>query len=291
MVSGSGNLLKARGPAPAPPFRFIREDRGGTTPKVLVRDARGAVWNVKFGKEVHAEVFATRLVSALGYFTDVTHYVDSGRITGVQGLKRAAKHIDANGRFQSARFEHRNPSLHFLEEGAWTWKENPFTGTREFNGLKILVMLLSNWDNKDASNPTSNTGILERGYGARREQIYYVTDWGGSMGRWGNVCFRNKWDCDHFADQSRKFIKKIDDDGEVKFGFSTGNHSGDFKDGITTADVKWVARRLNRITDSQLRAALRESGATAHEAEHFTRALRVRIRQLEKVAAIPSVSD
>jgi hypothetical protein len=146
-------------------------------------------------------------------------------------------------------------------------------------------MLLSNWDNKDASDRTSNTGILEGGSGERYRRIYYVTDWGGSMGKWGRTFFHSKWDCEDFGGQTDRIIKKIDDDGEVKFGFSTGNHGGDFKDDITTADVKWLLRRLNGITDPQLRTALRRSGATDHEAQHFTRALRARIMQMEKVVS------
>src|SRR5215469_5128635 len=47
---------------PKPPFRFVREDPRGTQPKVFVRDAEGATWNVKFGYEVHPESFCWRLV-------------------------------------------------------------------------------------------------------------------------------------------------------------------------------------------------------------------------------------
>jgi hypothetical protein len=285
LTTRPGNLLKARGPFPKAPFRFVEEDKNGSTPKVVVRDARGATWSVKFGEEVKAEVFATRFVAALGYYSDVSHYVPNGRILGAHGLKRADKYIDARGRFRGARFEYRNPSARFVENAGWTWKENPFTGSREFDGLKILVMLLSNWDNKDASDRTSNTGILERRAGRSRQRIYYVTDWGGAMGRWGHLFFRSKWDCDGFADQSEDFIKAIDD-GEVKFGFGTGNHGGDFKERISAADVAWVSQRFRGITDSQLRIALRQSGANAHEAAHFTRALRLRMKQMEAIATM-----
>jgi hypothetical protein len=285
VVDHPGNLLKARSPLPRPPFRFIREDGRGTSPKVLVRDVRGALWEVKFGKEVKTEVFATRFASALGYYSDVTHYVARGRILRAHRLKRAAKHIDERGWFRSARFEYRDPSVRFLKDGAWTWRNNPFIGTRQFNGMKVLVMLLSNWDNKDASDRSSNVGIVERRRGQQTERIYYVMDWGGSMGKWGRKFFHNKWDCENFAGQSDHFIEKIDDDGDVKFGFSTGYHGSDFKDDIRIDDVRWLAQRLRRITDSQLRTALRKSGATPHEAHHFTRALRDRLKQIELVAA------
>src|SRR5579871_2683268 len=53
--------------APKPPFEFIEEDFHGTNPKIKVRDAAGARWTAKFGSENHADVFATRLLYALGY--------------------------------------------------------------------------------------------------------------------------------------------------------------------------------------------------------------------------------
>jgi hypothetical protein len=280
LVSPPGNLLKARAPLPKAPFRLVKEDLEGRSPKVLVSDARGAVWQVKFGDEVKAEVFATKLVSALGYYSDVTHYVESGRILGASQLKRAGKHIGVTGEFQDASFEYRDPSLQFLDR-AWRWKNNPFVGSRPFNGLKVVVMLLSNWDNKDASASRPNTGILERRRSGGRDWIYYVTDWGGSMGRWGRKFFHNKWDCDGFAEQSSGFIRNVERDAEVEFGFSTGNHGGDFKDGIEVGDIQWLVRRLEQITDSQLQTALRQSGATDHEARHFTSALRLRISQME----------
>ena len=51
---------------------------------------------------------------------------------------------------------------HFDAHG-WAWHDNPFVGTPELNGLKILMMLMSNWDNKDVRDVArgSNTAIFE----------------------------------------------------------------------------------------------------------------------------------
>jgi hypothetical protein len=274
-------LAAARVPAPAPPFRFLAEDGSGHSAKVTVRDARGRTWAVKFGPEVHAETFATRLVWALGYYTDATWHVRSGRIAGARGLQRAGQHIDARGRFRDGRFEYRDPSCRLA--GEWSWEQNPFAGTPELNGLKIVAMLLSNWDHKDTRDPESNNGILECGRGSAARRIYAVTDWGGSMGKWGRKFFHNKWDCEGFARQTPEFIKGVKD-GEVEFGFSSGRRAGEFKESITLEHVRWLAPRLGRITDAQLRAALRASGATPHETAHFTGALRARITALQRIA-------
>src|SRR5690242_17303633 len=51
---------------PKAPYTFVREDPSGTQPKLFVRDAAGATWNVKFGYEVHNESFCWRIVQQCG---------------------------------------------------------------------------------------------------------------------------------------------------------------------------------------------------------------------------------
>src|SRR5262245_65203330 len=72
--------------APKPPFTFIEESASGTNPKVKVKDANGAEWTAKFGTEVNAETFATRIAWAAGYFVDPAYFVPSGKIEGVGPL-------------------------------------------------------------------------------------------------------------------------------------------------------------------------------------------------------------
>lgn len=63
---GSGHETRA----PQGPFTFVEEDTTGTNPKITVKDARGATWDMTFDEEVHAEVAANRIVWALGYFVE-----------------------------------------------------------------------------------------------------------------------------------------------------------------------------------------------------------------------------
>ena len=42
------------------------------------------------------------------------------------------------------------------KNGTWKWKDNPFTGTREFNGLRVMMALINNWDLKDVNNSFTN---------------------------------------------------------------------------------------------------------------------------------------
>ena len=126
-------------------------------------------------------------------------------------------------------------------------------------------MLLADWDTKDRRDVArgSNTAIFEHRVGRwRREARYLITDWGGSMGRWGgNVVTRGRWDPQGFAAQTPEFVTGSDDDA-VRFGYS-GQRTADVAAGISIGDVRWLCRYLGRITDAQLRDALKASGATA----------------------------
>jgi hypothetical protein len=269
-----------RARAPRPPFTFISEDTSGSTPKVTVRDARNARWTVKWGEEARPEVFASRLAWATGYYAEPTYFVPRGRIRGARKLARADQHIAKNGLFRNARFELRDPAAKFRHDIGWSWEKNPFRGTHQLNGLKIIVMLTSNWDNKDGRDATSNTGILEHRVNGRPRWTLLVTDWGATMGQWGGFFTREKWDCDEYREQTADFVRI--DDGELEWGFR-GQHDGNFKDDLTVADVRWIMQYLGRITNSQLRAGLRAAGASPHEVNCFTRSVRARIEMLRRV--------
>src|SRR5690349_16675848 len=94
-----------RGLRPVAPFRFLREMTGGTSPKVEVRDARGLTWRVKFGGEVHADVFSSRIAWACGYYADPIFYIPGGVIEGAPRLNRGHRALKGDGRFSKASFE------------------------------------------------------------------------------------------------------------------------------------------------------------------------------------------
>src|SRR3954465_7066145 len=266
--------------APQPPFEFVEEHASGSQPCVSARDGSGRRWRIKWGNEVRSESFAVRLVWGCGYFAETTYFVEAGEIAGSGDLQRARTCIDAQGRFRDARFELDERDVRKLfEEHSWAWNDNPFVGTRELHGLKILVMLLSNWDTKDRRDVArgSNTAIFEHRVSRwRREARYLITDWGGSMGRWGsNVVTRGRWDVDGFEAQTPQFVTGIKN-GYVQFGY-VGQRTADVAEGIRIEHARWVARRAGRISEAQLVDGLLASGATREEADRFARAIRQRI--------------
>jgi len=276
--------------APAEPFHFVEEHDTGSQPCVSIRDARGREWRAKWGQEVHTEVFGTRLAWALGFFAEPTYFISAGVINDARGLRRAAECIDERGRFQDARFELSESGVtkHFDAHG-WAWHDNPFAGTHELNGLKILMMLLSNWDNKDVRDVArgSNTAIFEY---PPDEARYLIIDWGAALGAWGNnVLKRGRWDPDAFASQTPHFITGVDN-GLVQWGYQ-GQRTADLVEHITLDDVRWFDQRAQAISDEHLRAALTASGATVDERDRFTAALRDRLDQLHHVATAAAVPE
>src|ERR1044071_7522909 len=116
---------------------FIKEEKGGYSKKYRVRDAAGREWVAKVGKEAQSETAAVRLLWGVGYVTEVNYLVPSVTIPG-------------KGTFQNVRFEARPDGWKRLDE--WKWNRNPFMGSSELQGLKIMMALINNWDLKDSNN-------------------------------------------------------------------------------------------------------------------------------------------
>jgi len=271
--------------APEPPFRFVAEHATGSNPCLSVRDARDRTWRIKWGDEVRSETFATRLAWAAGYYVENAYFVPEGHIEALGELGRARTCVAEDCTFKDARFELDEAGVRKLfDEHGWSWDDNPFAGTKHLAGLKVMLMLTSNWDNKDVRDVArgSNTAVFEhRLADGEIEARYLIIDWGASMGRWGSPLDRTKWDAEGFEAQTPSFVTGVSD-GVVSFAY-VGQRTDDAREGIKVSDVRWLYGYLGRITDSQLREGLAVSGATPEEAEQFTRAIRGRLEQLRRV--------
>jgi hypothetical protein len=265
---------------PKPPLTFLREDMSGTQPKLFVKDANGATWNVKFGYEVHPESFCWRVVRACGYFAEPSFFVASGKFEGFQSMKRKDPSLHEDGSFTNARFQYRDPDLKFLNDKNWLFDAPPYGGTKELSGLKILIMLFSNWDNKDARVGAGgpNTAIFELKKSYSTRTIYAFTDWGAGMGSDLGPRERSIWRCGAFLGQSAHWVERSGK-GSLIFHYD-GNISEGFRTGIPAAHAAWFIQYLGAITDAQLHAAFLASGASEADAVCFTKALRERIEEL-----------
>jgi hypothetical protein len=257
--------------APKPPFAFVEHRGGGTQPKLVVADAAGVTWDVKFGEEVHPEIAASRLVWALGYYVDELYYVGEGVIGGLDDPGRARDHVDASGRFRHARFERRQEQHHPVDRG-WSFAANPFVGTRELSGLKILMTLVSNWDIEGERN---NRVVEVRRPGDEPYRQYFVGDLGATFGRMGRrLTNHSKWNLEDYRREG--FIDGIEED-EVEFDFD-GLEGG--MDEVPRDHARWFADLLGQLTPAQVRQAFEAAGATSDEVEGFSQVVLTRIATL-----------
>jgi hypothetical protein len=261
----SRNLLLGPGGARMRPnlrrITFIEEERGGFSTKYRVRDAAGRVWVAKIGKEAQSETASTRLLWAAGYMTETTYLVP--RVT-----------IPGKGVFRNVRFEARPAGVKRLDE--WEWERNPFVGTRELQGLKVLMVLLNNWDTKDENNVLL---AVPTRYGT--ELRYTISDLGatlGDTGKWPLLWRFTRSRNDPEGFRGDKLIDEIKEDGRVDFEFS-GKKRGIYNN-ITVEQASWIGKLLSRLSDGQLRDAFRAANYTPAEVRTLSRAVRARINEL-----------
>lgn len=254
---------------------FLKDEKGGYSRKFRIRDASGNEWVAKVGKEAQSETAAVRLLWAAGYETEINYLVP--RLT-----------IPGRGTFQNVRLEARPDSLKRLDE--WKWKENPFVGTREFQGLKVLMLLLSNWDIKDSNNQI----IAEKG----SDKLHYIiSDLGATFGKTGSLPFfwRITRSRNNPKDYKKgKFVKDVDGNFvDFKYG---GRQREIFND-ISVSDAKWVGRLLGQLSPAQVRDAFRAANYSPADQAIMTNAVLARIGQLKRLpnvgtlAQAPSVSN
>jgi hypothetical protein len=270
--------------APNGTFTFIKEDLNGTNPKFDVVDEKGMKWKVKLGLEARPESLASRIVWAVGYSTNEDYFVPEITVHGMPAhLHRGQKLVNADGSMHSVRLK-RDPKGD-KKIGIWSWRDDPFVGTRELSGLKVMMALLNNWDLKDENNAV---------YTEDGERVYLVSDLGASLGSAGRAWPRANAKDNLDSYRHSRFIRKVTSgfvDFEVParpaiiyvFSFkeyiervrleSIGRH-------VPREDVRWISHLLSRLSTDQIQDAFRASGYSAQETEQFSDILKQRIAAL-----------
>jgi hypothetical protein len=280
------------GHQPAGVFTFVGEDLDGSNPKFKVRDDTGMKWKIKLGAEARPETVASRLVWAVGYSADEDYFLREVPVRGMPlHVHRGQRLVGANGVMRNVRLK-REPDDR-KKIGNWRWRENPFTGTRELNGLRVLMAVINNYDLKDVNNaifePRHDTAVAD-------ELVYEVSDLGSSFGSAGLE--RTDQSKGNLQTYSRtQFIKKVTPD-EVDFtvprradwivlanlpeffrrlGLRWIGHQ------IPREDAKWMGHLLAQLSSDQIRDAFKAAGYSAQEIDGFTAVLESRIAQLNQL--------
>lgn len=262
-------------PDPSARFRFIERNTSGDSEKIVVEDESDRRWTIKFGPEARPETTASRIVWAVGYHADQDYFV-----------RRA--HVEGRGGFDvwDVRFERDNDG--FKKVGRWSWQTNPFANTREYDGLKILMALLNNFDLKTLNNKIVRPG--KKKASEETKLIYYVNDLGatlGSTGAWytnapilGEIPTGTKGNANDYS--RSKFIDNVSQ-GKVTF-HSSRRRAKRAMNGVAIENANWMGNLLNRLSDKQLSDAFLAGGFDEKETAIFIRTIRERIRLLQELS-------
>ena len=272
---------KGHAPDPNGTYTFVEEDLKQTSPKFDVLDAQGEKWRVKLGAEPQAETAATRLLWAAGYFVDEDYYVAELKVQNLPKLHRGREFVSPDGTVHGARLKRKSKDMKKL--GDWSWFENPFVGTTELNGLRVMMCLLNNWD-----LAADNNAIYE----VEGERHYLVSDVGASFGRTGNSISRSKDKLDDYA--KSKFIEKTNAE-YVDFvmhskpliltavnvpNYRHRSRMEEVGKHIPRADAKLLGQRLAQLTESQIQDCFRAAGYSQDKIDGYTKVIQQRIAEL-----------
>jgi hypothetical protein len=271
---------------PHGPYTFVKEDLDGSNPKFVVRDSDGVKWKVKLGAEARPETVATRLVWAVGYSANEDYFVPDLRVANMPAhLHRGQKLIAPDGSVRNVRLKREDEK----KLGDWRWSDDPFAGSREWNGLRVMMAVINNWDLKDVNNSIYEAPGAER--------VYMVSDLGASFGtdgpRW--PLWKAKGNLDSFT--RSKFIQR-EDAHTVDFyvpsrpeflwlvhplGYFRRLHLRWIGRNIPRTDARWIGNLLSRLTTGQIENAFRAAGYSSGEAEAFSRTVERRIALLTEL--------
>jgi hypothetical protein len=261
-IASRNLLLGAGGESMKPELNqvtFIEQKQGGYSTKYRVKDASGKEWIAKIGKEAQPDTAANRLLWALGYETEIAYLIPHLKIEG-------------KGDFDNVRLEARPADV--KRTGNWQWDNNPFKGTPEFNALKIMMVMINNWDMKDDNNEI----LATRGANEDGKLRYIISDLGGSFGKTGGIISRSRNKPSDYV--KADFIEKVNGD---TIDFNYGGKNKKLFENLTVTDARWLSERLSKLSDEQIKDTFRAANYSPQELEQLSSAFRARIDALAKI--------
>jgi hypothetical protein len=244
---------KALRPAPDVEYEYQDSDITGYSPGYDVVDPSGREWDVKTGDEAQPEVIVSRVLWAVGYHQPVSYFVPEWT------MKKGPVSKPNAGRFRL--------SSDHDTDGEWSWTENPFVGTRQLKGLIVANLIVNNWDLKPSQNR------IYTGVGKKPARWFVVQDLGASLGK-TSWPVGTKNSVDDF--ESQRFVLGVQD-GRVQFDYHA-RHRELLAD-IAPADVVWICRLLDRITDQQWADLFAGAHMSDETGRRFTRKIKSKIQE------------
>jgi len=249
-------------------FTLVASNHSGVNLAMTVTDSRHREWSVKtpylggLDSEAPVEVVVSRLLSAVGYPQPAVYFLPAFRLTDDLGTR-----VMAGGRF-------RLQDAALTDEGFWQWEENPFIGTKPYQGLQVILMMLNSTDLKN-----SNNTLYQRRTGDLVEQWYAVRDVGAALGDYHRFIPRKN----HIAAfEKTPFIVGVNN-GYVDFAYQ-GSYRPFVEGRITPADVAWASNWLGRLSDPQWQDAFRAAGYQPADASRFIAKLQQKVREGQALA-------
>lgn len=265
---------KAHAPNPADTFTLVESKHSGVNLGMTVKDSQGREWSVKtpypggLDSEAPVEVALSRVLSAVGYPQPPVYHLPAFRLKDDFGTRA----------MEGGRFRLKDANLQ--DQGAWLWEDNPFIGTKPYEGLLVMLMMFNSTDMKN-----SNNTLYLRRNGDLVEQWFVVRDIGSALGDTAFLAPR-KNNVDAF--ERGPFILGVTD-GRVRFAYK-GIYKKYVENRTTAADVEWASELLGRLSDGQWNDAFRAGGYQPDEAARFIAKLKTKIaegRGLDRLATRP----
>ena len=250
-------------PDPNGVYQLVERKHTGVNLGMTVKDEKGREWSVKqpfpggLDSEAPVEVVMSRILSGIGYHQPPVYYLPAFHLKDDLGTRVAI----------GGRFRLKDPSL--KETGSWKWEDNPFVGTKEYQGLIVMLMMANSTDLKN-----SNNSLYEHRNGDLVEQWYVARDIGSALGDWNPISPR-KNHVDTF--ERMPYLLGVTN-GKAQFAYS-GWYKNLVRDRITPADVVWISNLLGRLSDKQWQDAFRAGGYEPAVANRFIAKLREKVTQ------------
>lgn len=279
--------------APHTTYTFLKEDLNGTNPKFDVRDENGVKWRVKLGAEARPEVVASRLVWAVGYYSNEDYFLPELRVEDMPRLKRGQNLVGPDATVHNVRLKRYEKDE--KKVGNWKWSDNPFEHQRQLNGLRVMMALMNNWDLKD----TNNAIYAEKDQEGSQPQLRYeVSDLGASFGATGLGLSQSRCKGNLKSYEHSKFIRKITPEyvdftvparADLFYAFI---RPGEFKrrqdlrwlgKEVPRSDARWIGGLLAQLSPEQIRDAFRAAGYSPQQVEGFAGVVQERIAELSKL--------